>query len=184
METEDYIIEDIINNKPQKKKINCSIKGKSNEREIVKKLNTRFSDILSLNEDWGLFSRTVGSGNRFYQVSLSNNAKQVFSSDICAPPSFKFTIESKAGYNTIDLCSVFDSGCHQIDDFLQQAEKDGKKSNKQPMVLWKKDRRPRLAFLKLENNIEFKFNMKYEDWTIVSFDELLKLPDTFFFDVY
>ena len=179
---EDYIVDNILESKKPKKKINCSVKGKHNERQIVKKLNKRFAEIISANEEWGLFSRTIGSGNRFHQVSLSRVAKQVFSSDISSPPPFKFTIESKAGYD-IDLCYAFEGKCKIIDDFLEQATKDGEKSGKHPMVIYKKDRRPRLAFLHLESKYTFEFSMKYRDWTVVSFDELLKLPDEFFFDL-
>ena len=179
----DMIVDNILDNIEETKKINCSVKGKSNEREIVKILNKRFSDILSRNKSWGLFSRTLGSGNRFYQVSLSNNAKQIFSSDISCPPSFKFTIESKAGYD-IDLCTAFDGGNRLLDDFLAQATKDGEKSGRRPMVLYKKDRRPRLAFIHSDEVAkEFEYSMKYRIWTVVAFDELLKFNDDFFFSI-
>jgi Holliday junction resolvase len=177
----DMFIEDIDNNK-ESKRINCSVKGKSNEREIVKILNKRFVDILSKNTDWGLFSRTIGSGSRFFQVNLSNNAKQVFSSDISCPPSFNFTIESKAGYD-IDLCSAFE-GHRQLDEFLEQVTKDGEKSGKQPLLLWKKDRRPRLAFIHSDQlKTDYVYSMKYRNWTVITLSELIKQPDDFFFNI-
>lgn len=180
IEEDDLEVENILAPK-RKKKINSSVKGKTNEREIVKILNERFKIILSKNLSWGMFARTVGSGNRFSQACLSYSAKQVFSSDISCPPSFKFTIESKAGYD-IDLCSAFSSN-KDLDSFLKQATEDGEKSGRQPMVLWKKDRRPRLAFVKsdiLKKKPEY--HMTYRDWTALLFKDLLLEKDGFFFD--
>ncbi len=174
-------VDDIFSLK-KTKKINSSVKGKSNEREIVKILNQRFKNILSSNSSWGLFSISIGSGNRYSQVSLSYSAKQIFSSDISSPPSFKFTIESKAGYD-IDLCSAF-TGNKELDSFLMQATEDGEKSNKLPMVLWKKNRMPRLAFVHSEIiKKTFDYQMKYRNWTVVTFADLLLEPDNFFFDI-
>lgn len=180
-ENDDLEIEDIFSNK-KTKKINSSVKGKTNEREIVKILNSRFRELLLKNTSWGLFSRTVGSGNRYSQASLSYTAKQVFSSDISCPPAFKFTIESKAGYD-IDMCSAF-VGNKELDGFLKQSVDDGEKSNKLPMVLWKKNRMPRLAFIysKILKS-KFEYQMKYREWIIITLEDLLKEPDNFFFDI-
>jgi hypothetical protein len=52
------------------------------------------------------------------------------------------------------------------------------------MLCWKKTRKPWLAFL-LTTDIEgyeFKYSMKYKEWTVVSLDQLLKLEDQFFLD--
>jgi len=177
----DADIDDIFSLK-KPKKINSSVKGKSNEREVVKILNNRFSDILSKNPSWGLFSRSVGSGNRFSQASLSYYAKQVFSSDISSPPPFKFTIESKAGYD-FDLFSAL-IGNKELDSFLEQATEDGEKSNKLPMVLWKKNRKPRLAFVQSEQmRKKYQYFMIYKQWTIVTLSDLLLETDDFFFEI-
>jgi hypothetical protein len=181
MENDNLEVEDIFSLK-KTKKINSSVKGKSNEREIVKILNDRFKNILSKNPSWGMFSRTVGSGNRFSQANLSYNAKQVFSSDISSPPKFRFTIESKAGYD-IDLCSAF-LGSKELDSFLNQATEDGEKSNKFPMVLWKKNRRPRLSFIHSDKmRRTYDYQMKYRNWTIVTLADLLSEEDDFFFEI-
>jgi hypothetical protein len=181
-ENEDFEIEDIFSLK-KTKKINSSVKGKTNEREVVKILNKRFEKILSINPSWGMFSRSLGSGNRFSQACLSYNAKQVFSSDISCPPSFKFVLESKAGYD-IDMCSAF-LGNKELDSFLIQATKDGEKCNKLPMVLWKKNRMPRLAFIHLNKmNKSYEYQMTYRNWAVVTLSDLLgNEDDTFFFDI-
>ena len=38
------------------------------------------------------------------------HAKETLTGDICCPKGFRFVIESKGGYNKIDLNSMFESG--------------------------------------------------------------------------
>ena len=183
----DVDIEDVLSNRNKKKKINCGRKGKRKEREIVEILNKRFEDILSKNNKWGRFSRSVGSGNRSGQnVFLSNVAKKIFGSDITTPEGgFKFSIESKGGYNDIDLILCFSDGNKKLNGFLKQVSKDARQTHRKPLLLWKKDRKPILAFIKIHDlkgfNLKPKCAMKYKSWIIISLDDLLSLPDNFFF---
>lgn len=179
---DDVEIEDLMRDRP--KKIKSGKKGKRVELEVVKELNARFSKILSENPSWGRFSRSIGSGNRWGQnVHLSRTAKNIYSGDIVCPDNFNFTLESKGGYNDIDLCSVFGGYQAELDSFLEQAEADSARCGRKPMLLWKKDRKPRLAFLKSSDLPEKRFEcfMVYGRWTAVSFDELMREEDGFFF---
>jgi len=163
--------------KKKTKKVNGNKKGKRVEREIVGILNDRFQ---YLNET---FSRSVGSGNRWGQVkNMPAHAKETLTGDICCPKGFRFVIESKGGYNKIDLNSMFESGNTELDSFLQQAEDDSKRSGKLPMLVWKRDRRPWLAFVK-STDIQGTYDYKiiYREWTCVPVRELLKLPNEYFF---
>lgn len=181
---ENFNIEDILGNLEKNKKVNSSAKGKAGERSLSHIFNKRFSSILSKNPSWGGFYRSDGSGARCSQVSLSNYAKKIQSGDVVCE-NFKFTIESKIGYD-IDLFSVF-LGNKELDKFLSQAEKDSLRCGKKPMLVWKKSRKPRLAFIKdLEEHKElFNCTICYKGWFIVSLDELLeKLPDEFFFNLF
>ena len=186
MEEEELEIENIFNKKT--KRIKSGKKGKRVELEVVKYLNDRFANLLSKNNDWGKFSRTVGSGNRWAQnVHLSKVAMDNFSGDLICPDNFKFIIESKGGYNEIDLCSAFDKGQSELDSFLKQVTSDSDRTGRKPMLLWKKNRKPRLAFLKqvdLDCNIyKFEYNMKYRDWVVVNIKDLITLEDNFFFNI-
>lgn len=178
-------IEDIFGDDGKKKPIKSGQKGKRNEREICELLNERFNNLLKAN-NWGEFNRSLGSGNRWGQkVKLSKHAADTFTGDIAAPENFKFVLESKAGYN-IDLCNVFLGGDRQLDLFLEQVTHDSEGLKKfgvhrEPLCLWKKDRKPRLAFIKADLNYEY--SMKYRDWTVVAFEDLLKEPDSFFFNL-
>lgn len=179
---EDIEVDDIFEKKA--KKIKSGKKGKRVELELVKSLNSRFAKILSLNPDSGSFSRSIGSGNRWGQnVQLSRVATNIYSGDIVCPEKFKFVLESKGGYNDIDLCSAFDGGHGELDEFLKQVLSDSERCKRKPMLFWKKDRKPRIAFLKSEDleGISFDYMMKYRDWTAVSYDDLMSLDDSFFF---
>lgn len=181
----DIEIENLLDEK--KKKIKSGKKGKRVELEVVKILNNRFSKILSKNPSWGRFSRSIGSGNRWGQnVYLSKSAMESFSGDLVCPTNFNFIIESKGGYGDIDLCSAFDGGQSDLDSFLSQALEDSKRTSRKPMVLWKKDRKPRLSVIKkedIDNKLykNFEYYMYYREWIIFYFDDLLKLEDEFFF---
>jgi hypothetical protein len=182
---EEIEIDNIFDKKP--KKIKSGKKGKRVELEIVKSLNDRFSEMLNKNPQFGKFSRTVGSGNRWGQnVYLSQSAINNFSGDIVCPDNFRFVLESKGGYNDIDLCSAFDNGQAEIDSFIKQVVDDSERSGRKPLLFWKKDRKPRLAFIrscdipkkKYENIFYF---MKYREWVVLNYNDLIKLEDNFFF---
>lgn len=180
---EDIDVENILNSRS--KKIKSGKKGKRVELQVVKDLNNRFSQILAKNPDWGRFSRSIGSGNRWGQnVYLSKTAKNIYSGDIVCPDNFNFTLESKGGYNDIDLCTALDGGHSELNSFLKQVEDDSKRCKRKPMLFWKKDRKPRLVFVKTKDlpDREFKFSMKYKEWTAVSYTEMIKESDEFFFN--
>lgn len=183
---DDAFIDDIAANIKEKKKVvKSGAKGKGAEREIVKILNDRFADLLSNNPDWGQFSRSVGSGNRWGQnVVLPKHAKDTFSGDLCVPENFKWVIESKKGYNDVDIWSVFDAKCKELMDFLKQSVDDSKRCGRKPMVIWKKDRKARLAFLKKKDAPplkEFSCCFYFDGWVALPFDALLDQDDSFFF---
>lgn len=107
--------------------------------QLVKILNNRFG---------GGFSRSVGSGNRWSQVThLPKHAQEVFSGDLIVPQGFKWALESKGGYQNIDLNSVFVGGSRELDGFLDQVTKDAERCGRKPMLCWKRDRKPWLAFV-------------------------------------
>lgn len=173
---EDFIVDDIIENKKKiVKKVNGKQKGSRVERELSKILNKRFNC-----QD---FSRSVGSGNRWGQVNnLPKHAQDVFSGDLIVPKNFNFCLESKGGYDGIDLNGIFVHGCTTLDSFLDQATKDAERCDRKPMLCWKRTRKSWLAFVKATElqNFDFKYSLHYKDWIAVSLDKLLELDDVFF----
>ena len=108
----------------------------------------------------------------------------VLTGDVVTPPNFRFCIESKHGYAEIDLCKALDGGQGVLDAFLRQAIKDAGRIQRLPMLCWKKDRMPWLAFLPTEHlpdHGRFTYRLYYREWVAVALSELLKQPDEFFF---
>jgi len=179
---DDQEVEDIFDKKP--KKIKSGKKGKRVELELIKSLNERFRETLKSRPSCGTFSRSVGSGNRWGQkVHLSKAASDTYSGDIVCPEGFLFVLESKGGYNDIDLCTAFSGKHAELDAFLKQVSDDSARCGRKPLLLWKKDRKPRIAFLLTSDfeGGEFPTMMRYGPWTAVLCDDLLSLPDEFFF---
>jgi len=173
---DDFISDDIVNKKKPQKKVNGKKKGSRTELDLTKILTERFGQS---------FSRSVGSGNRWSQVDhLPKHAREVFSGDLVVPAGFRFVIESKGGYDGIDMSSIFVRGNSELDSFLEQATNDSKRCGRKPMMCWKKTRKPWLVFILTEElgDHEFKYSMKYGKWTAVALEHLLKLPDSFFLE--
>lgn len=172
---DDYLIEDISKNK-NKKKINGKKKGNRTELDLVKLLSEKFGKS---------FSRTVASGARWSQANLPRHAAEVFSGDLIVPKGFKFAIESKGGYDSIDIGSIFITGNKELDGFLDQAVEDGRRCNRKPMLCWKRTRKPWIAFVlssEVENH-DFKYSVKYGKWTGVALEYLLQLEREFFINI-
>ena len=171
---DDFVTDDILSNK-KKKKVDGKKKGNRTELDLTKVLNARFGTG---------FSRAVGSGNRWGQVDhLPKHARDVFSGDLVVPKGFKFVIESKGGYDSIDMSSVFIKGNSELDSFLDQVTSDSKRCGRKPMLCWKKTRKPWLAFVLTKDLTgSFKYKMNYGKWTCVALEHLLKLEDEFFID--
>jgi len=174
-EFDDFVQDDSLLANKKKKKVNGKKKGSRTELDLTKILTKRFGQP---------FSRTVASGARWSQAVLPDHAREVFSGDIVVMKGFKFVIESKGGYDSIDMSSVFTHGNSELDSFLNQATNDSKRCNRKPMMCWKKTRKPWLAFILTEELVgkEFEYSMKYREWTAVALDNLLKLEDSFFIE--
>lgn len=175
---EDLEVDDILGNENRrKKKVNGKKKGNRVELELCKKLTKHHGDT---------FSRSVGSGNRWGQVShMPAHAKATLVGDICAPEKYKWVIECKGGYDDdVDFSSVFDGGCSRIDSFIEQSENDAKTSGRLPIIMWKRSRKPWLAMIKtIDFNQNLEYHMHYKNWSIVSLDALLKNTEKgFWFD--
>lgn len=174
---DDLDVEDILAEPKRKKGVNGGRKGKRSEREICKLFTKRFGEG---------FSRSVGSGNRWSQVAhLPKHARDTYSGDLVVPPKFKWCVENKGGYaKDIDLGAVFMHGNTKLDEFLEQAGNDSKRCSRKPILTWKQDRKPWLAFVHTQElkGHNFKYRLEYGKWSCVALECLLELSDEFFFD--
>lgn len=173
---EDFVTDDILSKKIKTKKVDGKKKGNRTELDLTKVLNARFGEG---------FSRSVGSGNRWGQVNhLPKHAREVFSGDLIVPKGFRFVIESKGGYDAIDMSSVFVRGNSELDSFLDQVTKDSLRCSRKPLLCWKKTRKPWLAFVHTKDLVgkNFKYKLQYGKWSVVALEHLLKLEDDFFIE--
>lgn len=177
---ENLEVEDILPNSERKKKINSKKKGNRVELALTKILSQYFGKP---------FSRSVGSGNRWGQVSdLPSHAKSTLTGDICPPEGFKWVIESKGGYeDVIDLNAVVvGMDCAMLDSFIKQSTHDHEQSGRLPIILWKQARRPWMACIRevdLKEPNKYTTRLYYKGWVALPFTQLLEsTPEDFWFE--
>ena len=117
-----------------KKRVNSKAKGGAFERKIANILNEQFQT--------KEFNRTPGSGAFATTHQLPEHI--TVAGDIITPLNFKFCIECKKGYNDQTIYSLLDYNS-KIWQFVEQCEKDAKKTKKVPMIIYKQDRRDTLV---------------------------------------
>ena len=114
----------------KKKRVNSKAKGGAFERHIANLLNEHF--------ETKEFNRTPGSGAFATTHQLPDHI--TVAGDLITPLNFKFCIECKKGYNDQTIYSLLDYNS-KIWQFIEQSEKDAKKLNKMPMIIYKQDRK-------------------------------------------
>tara|TARA_R110002020_G_C16178785_1_gene764639 strand:- start:211 stop:747 length:537 start_codon:yes stop_codon:yes gene_type:complete len=126
-------MKDIVNIEKLKKKkrVNSKAKGGAFERQVANMLNEQF--------DTKEFCRTPGSG-AFATTHQHLPEHITVAGDLITPQNFKFCIECKKGYNDQTIYSLLDYNS-KVWEFVEQCEKDAKKLNKVPMIIYKQDRR-------------------------------------------
>lgn len=175
-EFEDFHLEDLAKQSQKKKKLKSKKKGNRAELELAKLLSEHFGRT---------FARSVGSGNRWSQTShLPSHAKTTLLGDLCPPEGFLWVLESKNGYeNDIDLNVVMNGTNRQLEKFIEQAMDEANRSDRKPIIMWKRARKPWLAFLRSEDLGEqerFETRLYYKNWICVLLTELLEKEDTKF----
>jgi hypothetical protein len=159
------------------KKVKGKSKGNRTELILCKLLSSHFGVD---------FTRSIGSGNRWSQVNLSEMAKQVYTGDICVPEGFLWVVESKGGYeDDMNLNNVCDgNGIAILDEFIEQVSKDAEYCGRKPIICWKRNRKPWLAVVREEDLLfaRFEYRITYRDWVIVKLDNLLDGPRSYWFN--
>lgn len=169
----------------RKKGINSKKKGNNNENECKKILNERFEGV-------AIFQRTPNSGafvggqNFYRKEQLNEEQNLLFVGDLyCNRKDLKFTIEHKA-YAEASFWDLFNEAS-DLHSWMKQAEHDAESVGKQPMLIVKYNFHERIVFL-VDLNSDFPipsvftttFNNK--KWSCFYLKELLKMPNSFFFE--
>lgn len=170
---------------------NSKKKGNRGENELAKMLCERFGE--------GSFKRTPSSGaytggiNREKAEYLPWEAKITLASDIITPSNFNFIIEHKF-YQEVNFWNIFSEKSQWL-EWMEQAQHDAEFVNKEPMVIVKYNRHPRLCILSapylMDKLKEFELSITPKlywqpiksaiAYAIVLLDDLLRLPDEFWF---
>jgi len=184
---------------------NSKKKGNRGELELVHLLEEKFGE--------GRFKRTPNSGahmggkNQEAAKNLPWEAKITLVSDIITPADFNFVIEHKfyAEMNFWDLLS----NTSNWNEWLKQVEFDAKFVDRVPLLVIKYNRHQRIALIdymclmgyaltmgsgdevteaEVDRDLVEKIkNMAkrfiWKGYSVVEFDDLLKLPEDFWFEV-
>ena len=159
--------------------MNSNAKGNAREREVCLDLETRFN--MS-------FTRTIQSGASATRSTFSKKPREKFikenTGDIFTPQNFRFTIEAKH-YSSFDVFSYWSQNC-LLDSWFSQAKSDAARIQKEFLVLFKFNRRKKMAMMdvlnkKLIAELKIKFVQFSQDYLILTQNDLFSLPDDFFF---
>lgn len=177
MDEKDLQIDNILETKEKKKKVDGKAKGDRTELHLCKLLSDHFGVE---------FTKAMGSGARWSQVRyLPEHAKKTLTGDICVPEGFKWVVESKGGYeDKVDLNNVCDGPIAQLDEFIEQSSRDAEYCKRKPIICWKRNRKPWLAVVRLSDieNVP-EYYVVYGTWAIVPLRFLLECRDrTFWFE--
>lgn len=150
------------------KRKNSKGKGNRYENDVAKRLNKLFNT-----EE---FQRTPGSGAFATTHNLPEHLE--ISGDLITPKDFRFTIECKKGYN-VDFHDVFKGGS-TIMKFIKQAITDSRNTEKEFLVIYKKDYKDEIVILSERCPIENELVLNGKYFIYLSKD-FFKLPKDFFF---
>lgn len=155
----------------KKKRKNSKKKGNKFERDLATILNEKF--------DTKDFCRTPGSGAFATTHTLPEHLRVY--GDLITPLNFKYTIESKVGYNKESIISLFNENSI-LSQMILQARRDGEKSKKLFLLIIKQDYQKAIV-VSNDNGLESHLNkvLKFNDLILFEFDEMITLDRKLFF---
>lgn len=161
----------------QKKESIQKKKGNNNENECRKILDERFKGITNFHRSpsSGAF---VGGSNFYRKEQLNESQNLIFVGDIyCSRDDFIFTIEHKA-YNEASFWDLFNESS-DLHSWMKQAQHDADSVNKKPLLIVKYNNKKRIVFT---HEKPFQEVFSHRGWNCYWLEDLLTLPDDFFFE--
>jgi len=111
---------------------------------------------------------------------MSQATAEQYTGDLITPTGFRWSLEVKTGYEEPSLPNLLSGHSKQFSVWLAQASQDAKKINREPMLIWKPDRKPPVAAARIQNNA---FNYLYfNGFYFYSLENILSLDDYYFFE--
>lgn len=161
--------------------MNSKQKGNSFERKISNLLSDRFQEATGLEK---AFRRNADSGSFFGRTNQSrietHGTEHAQFGDIIAPDNFRFTVECKHYKEPPSLNAIIKQDWKQLDEWLEQAQQDGKNAGKDWMVIIKYNRIDEFVVLPETYDV-FQPVIYYKGCVFVPLKEFLKGEDSFFF---
>ena len=157
---------DLKNLRKKKKGINSRTKGNAFERKVA----GMFNDRLGTKE----FARSPGSGAFATTHTLPEYLK--IYGDLITPENFRYCIECKKGYNKIQIYNLLNEKS-EIWEFIKQCEKNSISSGKEPLLIFQQDRKPILAILNTNIDVNIQKRIEINNYKIYLFEEFLNSLD-------
>jgi hypothetical protein len=117
---------------------------------LIANKKKRKNSILNEHFNTTEFMRSPGSGAFSTTHNLPEHLK--FSGDLITPKNFRFIIECKKGYNKENLGSTFNTKSDLL-NFIQQADRDARKIQKQFLIVFQQDRKDMLCIFSKNTNL-------------------------------
>ena len=161
--------------------INSKNKGNTFERKVSNIFSKRFEAKTGLISG---FRRNADSGSFFgktnkARIETHDTTKATFGDIIC-PTDFRFNIECKHYKSPPSLAIIFKQDWKQLDEWLEQSEQDGKSANRVPIIIMKFNNVPEMVVLK--DTMGIPPVLHYKEYSIITLDSFLSLPDTNYFE--
>ncbi len=157
------------------KKVNSKKKGNKFENDVCKILNEHFGV-----KD---FCRTPGSGAYATTHYIPDYLK--IYGDLITPEGFAFVIDTKKGYNDLDLFSIFNDKS-SLWGFIEQSERDSIAAKRPFLLIYKQDRRETLVIVRAEHLNKSERHLIFSNdlgilYGLQEFKGFLKKPKELFF---
>lgn len=159
---------------------NGKAKGSSFERKIANMLSERFEERLGKKNS---FRRNPDSGSFFGGSNSirteSYNLDYAIFGDLICPRDFAYSIECKHYKTPPSLKSMINHNVTQWDQWLEQAERDARSSDRRFCLIVKYNNVDEMVFLKHDLPA---YGCRYKEYNIYRLDDWLKMPDQEFFN--
>jgi len=163
-------------------KVNGKQKGNSFERTIANALSKRFADYTGIPQS---FRRNPDSGSFFGGTNISraetHDTDWAVYGDLMCPKAFNFSIECKHYKAPPKLNGILKQNWKEWDGWIEQAQQDARASGKDVFVVVRYNNTETLVMT--EPGVSpLRPIINYNDMEIQTLENILELPDSFFFD--
>ena len=164
-------------------KVNGKGKGNKFERDIANIFSERFQKVTGVEKG---FRRNADSGSYFGGQNVArtetHNTDFAVYGDLVCPRNFEFSVECKHYKTAPTLNSILKGRVSEWDTWLAQNRQDADAAKKRPLLIVKYNRTETLVFLDFELSGQ-KSIITYQSYHIYSLEQLLKEPDSLFFNL-